>query len=156
MWDVLKEVEKRVVPALIGAMFGYGFAVYAQKQEAGARREVLLQLLEKELHEIAPTLDPYNVSKAFYRDPIRISSPTRLLDRGTLRFRRDGRLIELLLNLNVAISRHNDFVEMTNLAQATTTVPDNVHRQWYADIQRHVAAVTSVRDEILKEIKRAP
>lgn len=108
------------------------------------------------MNQIAPTLGIYDVTKAFYRDPIRLNAPTRLLDGATLEFRKDARLIELLLNLTVAIARHNDFVQMSNQAQATIKVPDNIHAQWFQDVQQRITAVTMVRDVILKELKDSP
>jgi CRISPR/Cas system CMR subunit Cmr4 (Cas7 group RAMP superfamily) len=77
-----------------------------------------------------------------------------LLDGQTLNYQEDRRLIELLLNLNVSVARHNDFVQMTNQAQATIPVPDNIHAQWFRDIQERTAAVAAVRDEILKDLNR--
>ncbi len=142
--------------AFLGALFSYWFAIHQQAKETEARREVLLELLQNEVSQIGGTLEQYDVVKAFYRDPIRLNAPTRLLDGETLEYRKDARLIELLLNLNVAISRHNDFVQMTNQAQATIPVPDNVHAQWYRDLQQRLTAVVTVRDEMLKELKRNP
>jgi len=108
------------------------------------------------LSRIVPSLGSHDVAKAFYRDPIRLNAPTRLLDGKTLEFRKGRRLIELLLNLNVSIAPHNDFVQMTNQAQATIAVPDNVHAQWFQEVQRRITAATVVRDEILKELKENP
>jgi hypothetical protein len=41
---------------------------------------------------------------------------------------------------------------MTNQAQAMTAVPDNIHAQWFTEIQGRVAAVTAVRDDILRTL----
>jgi hypothetical protein len=92
------------------------------------------------------------VGKAYYRDPIRLSTPPRLLDGQTLNYLEDWRLIEHLMNLHVAVARHNDYVEMTNQAQAMSPVPDSIHAQWFKEIQGRVAAVTAVRDDILRAL----
>ncbi|MBI1822190.1 MAG: hypothetical protein HY036_09395 [Nitrospirae bacterium] len=158
LWNVLGPATGVFFGAFLGALFSYWFAIHQQAQETEARREALLKLLQSEVSQIGGTLEPYNVAKSFYRDPIRLNAPTRLLDGQTLEYRKDAWLIELLLNLNVAISRHNDFVQMTNQAQATATipVPDNTHAQWYRDLQQRLTAVVAVRDEILKKLKRNP
>lgn len=156
IWNILRPAAGVFLGAFLGALFSYWFAIHQQTIEIEARREALLHLLQNEVSQIGDTLEPYDVVKAFYRDPIRLNAPTRLVDGETLEYRKDARLIELLLNLNVAISRHNDFAQMTNHAQAAIAVPDNVHAQWYRDLQQRLASVVIVRDEILKELKRNP
>lgn len=156
MSNILRPAAGLLISAFLGALFGYWFATHQAAQETQARREALIKLLQNELRQISGNLQPYHVAKAFYRDPIRLNAPTKLLDGETLEYRKDARLIELLLNLNVAISRHNDFVQITNLAQATISVPDNVHSQWYQDLKQRLSAVVTVRDEILKELQRVP
>lgn len=152
--NILGQAAGVLLGAFLGALFGYWFAVHQLDQETQARRDALLKLLQNELSQIGGSMQPYDAAKAFYRDPLRLNAPTRLLDGETLEYRKDARLIELLLNLNVAISRYNDFVQMTNLAQAMIPVPDNIHTQWYRDVQQRLTAVVTVRDEILKELKR--
>jgi hypothetical protein len=155
-WNILRDATSLIVGALLGALFGYWFAIHQQALETLARREVLIKLLQNELRQINGTLQPYDAAKSFYRDPLRLNAPTKLLDGETLEFRKDNRLIELLLNLNVVTSRYNDFVQMTNLAQATIDAPDNIHAQWYSDMQQRLAAVVTVREDILKELARNP
>ena len=155
-WAIIAQAIGLSVGAFLGALFGYWFSIQQLAQETQARRNALTELLQNELKQITGSLQRYDAAKAFYRDPFRLNALPRLLDGETLGFRRDARLIELLLNLNVAISRYNDFVQMTNLAQATIVVPDNVHSQWYATVQERLAAVVAVRDEIFKELSRNP
>jgi hypothetical protein len=45
-----------LVGALLGALFGYWFALHHQAQELSARRAVLLGLLKSEMTQIAPIL----------------------------------------------------------------------------------------------------
>ena len=149
-------IASMIFGAFFGALFSYWFTIREHTQEMLERRQTLVKLLHQELVQIPSTLQPYEKTKAFYRDPLRLNAPTKLMDGETLQFRNDARLIESLLNLNVAISRHNDFVQMTNLAQATIVVPDNVHAQWYSDVRQRLADVASIRDNILKELERSP
>jgi len=126
--------------------------MYQRSQEAIARKNVILKLLRKELGHIGDIIQPYDVNKGFYRDPIRLSAPTRLLDGDILEFRTNLHLIELLLMLQVAISRYNDFVSMTNMAQASVAIQDNTHAQWYNDVKNRFQAITSVRNEIIEYV----
>ena len=120
-----------LLPAALGAVFGYGVAVFQQNQAAGAKREVLFHILREELKAIPADVPPYDVKKAIYRDPIRPAVLPLLLDGQSLDYPEHGRLLHALLDLHIAISKYNDFVAVTNSAQATTPVPDSVHRQWY-------------------------
>lgn len=146
----MRDILMLLASALLGGILGYWFSVFKRTQEDVARRLLLLQFLRRELNSIGGKLDPYNVSKAFYRDPIDLATPSRLLDGMTLEYRKDGQLIELLFALRVAVSVHNDFVRMANQAQALDTVPDHVHAQLYAGLQQKNTAVVSIRDELLK------
>jgi hypothetical protein len=150
-------VSGLVLAAFIGGLASYGFTSYQQAQEVKERRHTLVTLLQQELAQIPKAVPPYDKAKAFYRDPLRLNAPAKLIDAETLQFHKDSRLITLLLNLNVVISRHNDFVEMTNLAQATQlNIPDSIHAQWYNDVKQRLADVVLVRDSILKELQSTP
>jgi hypothetical protein len=146
-----------LVAAFLGALFGYWFTIHEHKQEVLERRHTLIKLLNRELAQLPNTVQPYDKAKAFYRDPLRLIAPTKLIDGDTLQYHDDARLLEMLLNLNVVISRHNDFVQVTNLAQATTKdIPDSIHAQWYSDMKQRLAEVVGIRDALLKELTSSP
>ena len=77
---VSRPVVGLILSALVGAAFGYGAAVIQSAQEAAAKQDVLIHALVDELKTIPESVPPYQVEKAFYRDPIRLSSPALLLD----------------------------------------------------------------------------
>lgn len=146
-----------LLAAFLGAYFGYLFTVYEHAREVQERRHTLINLLNRELAQLPNAVQPYDKTKAFYRDPLRLISPTKLIDGDTLQYQDDARLLETLLNLNVVISRHNDFVQVTNLAQATTKdIPDTIHAQWYSDMKLRLADVVKIRDEVLQVLKQRP
>lgn len=149
----MHEILLLLASGLFGGVLGYWFSVFKRSQETKARKAILLQLLRNELKSIGGALEPYNVAKAFYRDPLRLGTPERLLDAETLQYDKDDALVELLLHLQVAVARHNDFVSLTNHAQAVISVPDNVHAQWYSDLQQRNGAVVAVRDALLNELE---
>lgn len=154
---VIIPLVSMIAAAFLGGLFSYWFTSYEHKQEVLERRQTLVKLLNRELAEIPNTLQPYDKNKAFYRDPLRLIAPTKLIDGDTLQYHNDARLLEMLLNLNVVITRHNDFVQITNLAQATTSdISGNIHAQWYGDVKQRLAEVVGIRDALLKELASSP
>ena len=85
--------------AFLGALFGWGFAIYQQKGQADAERQFLRRALREELGLIAPSVGAYRVEKASYRDPIILAALPRLLDSDVLDFTKDTELIRGLLRL---------------------------------------------------------
>lgn len=138
--------------AFLGAFFSYQFIVYQKVQETKAKREILFDMLRDELSFIGERVQPYDVNKVIYRDPIRLSAPSQLLDGETLEYRRHKYLFQALLKLKVAINKYNDLVQTTNLIQNIPTIPDTAHRQIYKDIQRLHQGVLTARDEVLKSV----
>ncbi len=138
--------------AFLGGFSGYLFASLQRREETKSRRSFLLKALRQELNSIGSKVQPYDVSKVIYRDPIRLRVPTQLLDGQTLEFRKDSKLIEALLHLQVALSKCNDMIEVTNLAQSIAPVPDSAHGQIYANIVERHELVIRARDEVLELI----
>ncbi len=141
--------------AFFGALFAYWFALHQRKQESVARCAELLKLLSSELRAIGGQLTPYDVAKAIYRDPIRLSAPGNLLDGNTLTYKANAALIQTLQQFQVAVSKYNDFVHVTNQAQAVCAVPDHIHQQWFAEIAAHNQNVITSRDQLLGHLGTA-
>ena len=141
---------------MFGALCGYGFARYQAFGESRARRKILAEQLRRELAAIDPVVAPYNPAAVIYRDPIHLTTLPHLLDGRTLDFKKHGGLIHALLALRIGIARYNDLVRVTNLAQATTPLPDNTHRQIYDRMaERHrwlVDARTSVEQNLASDL----
>lgn len=153
MCDLIGTSISTLLGAFFGALFAYWFARHQRQQEDAARRRELLKLLKQDLASIGGKLPPYEVGKAIYRDAIRLNAPARLLDGNTLLYASDPALIKSLLNLNVALSSYNGFVEMANYAQATCAVPDHIHEQWYSVISTHNDRIVAVKGELIEHVK---
>ena len=138
--------------AFLGAFFGYLFTFLLQAQEISTKREVLFSLLRDELPKIASTVPPYDPGKAFYRDPIRIQALALLLDGQTLDYSKAPDIARRLLILQVDLTKYNDFVLLTNQAQANREIPDSLHEQWYRIMAERHATLVAIRDEVLKVI----
>jgi len=135
---------------LLGALLAYAFSAYQRHQEIEARREVLIKALVDELAFIDREVQQYKVTEVFYRDPIRLNVPVRLLDGETLTHRKHGTLIQSLLTLEVIVAKYNDFVQTANLAQSVAAIPDSAHKQMYDTMVRLHGGVILARDEVLK------
>ena len=149
MCDFIGLSLSTLLGAFFGALFAYWFALHQRKQESVARRAELLKLLGSELRTIGGQLAPYDVAKAIYRDPIRLSAPSNLLDGNTLTYKANAALIQMLQQLQVAVSKYNDFVHVTNQAQAACVVPDHIHAQWFSEITAHNQNVIASRGQLL-------
>ena len=153
---VSRPVVGLILSALVGAAFGYGAAVIQSAQEAAAKQDVLIHALVDELKTISESVPPYQVEKAFYRDPIRLSSPALLLNGEVLDYKSHASIIRLLLQLHVSISKYNDFVQITNAAQAAVLpIPDNIHGTWYTTMKDLHAAVTQTKNQLLEEMAKS-
>jgi hypothetical protein len=144
-----------LVGALLGALFGYAFAVYQRWRESVAERKALLALLRDELARIGGQLQPYDVGKAFYQDPIRLSALDQILNGRTLSYRKEPELMSWLLSLRVTISKYNDFVAMANLAQNVAAIPDTAHAQMYRTLTGLNGSLVTARDEVTRRLPKA-
>jgi hypothetical protein len=139
-----------VIGSIFGGVVGYSISHYQKTRDTVAKREALSRALQVELSLIGDTMPPYDVTQAFYRDPIRLSALPLLLDGGTLEYRSHDDLIRSLLLLQASVAKYNDFVQTTNLAQSVAPVPDSAHAKMYADmVQRHQLVLVA-RAEVLK------
>lgn len=136
--------------AFLGAFFSYQFTICLNMQETKAKREVLFKTLCNELTFIGEKVQPYDVSKVIYRDPIRLSAPAQLLDGKTLEYRAHKALIESLLKFQATVAKYNDLVQITNLVQNIPNLPDTTHTQIYENILRLHKDILTTRDEVLK------
>ena len=103
MCDFIGLSLSTLLGAFFGALFAYWFALHQRKQESVARRAELLKLLDSELRTIGGQLAPYDVAKAIYRDPIRLSAPGNLLDGNTLTYKANAAVIQMLQQFQVAV-----------------------------------------------------
>src|SRR5262245_58124071 len=101
-----------LLPALVGAIFGYAAATIQQNQDTKARRDALFHMLQDELRSIPNGVPPYNRTLAFYRDPIHLAVLPLLLDGRSLNFPQHEAVLVALLNLNVALSKYNNFISV--------------------------------------------
>lgn len=125
-----------IISALVGALAGYGFAMYHARREVAARRGELLKALR---HEIEPILledreyTPTEISILYH---VHAPSLDLLLDGETLNYRSSPELVRALLNLRMAIAQLNDFVDVSNLQLARSGLAGTrSHRQLY-DLER--------------------
>lgn len=138
--------------AFLGAFLSYQFTVYLKAQETKVKREVLFDMLREELIFIGERVQPYEASKVIYRDPIRLSASSQLLDGEMLEYKKHGELFRALLKFQVAVYKYNDLVQTTNLIQNIPTISATAHRQIYENIHRSHQDVLNVRDEVIKQL----
>lgn len=112
----------------------------------------MLNILHNELTFIKESVQPYNANKVIYQDPIRLSAPTRLLDGEILDYNIHGSLIVSLLKFQVAVTKYNDFIQITNSIQNIPTISDKAHKQIYENILRLHGDVYITKEEVLNSI----
>ena|ERR1043165_1664913 len=144
-----------LVGALLGGFFGYAFALYQKRQESHSMRDVLLMALSIELklfEVVYEEVHPYKPEAFYYRSPIRLSVPTQLLNSGVLEYKKHGEMITSLLSLNVAIAQYNDFIQVANTTQFTTTLSQERYKQIYDNTLLRLQRVLAIRDLLNKHI----
>jgi hypothetical protein len=146
-----------LVGALAGAYLGYLGTSRLAGQMAAKRKTELLAYLGKEMDRIRPTLEAYDASRIYYRDPVTLVSPALLTDGNLLsEAGEDGDLLEKLLDLQVATRRHHDLVRLTNMAQCMNfSVPDRLHRQWYDSIEQRVEGLQAAKNGVVSQLTGA-
>ena len=148
----MTQIISLLTGAFLGALFGYWFARYQQKQQANAKRHFLRRTLREELGMIGSSVGAYQVEKAFYRDPVHLAALPRLLDSDVLDFRKDAELIGWLLKLQGSVRNYNEFVRIINSAQAVSPIPDPAHQQMHQLMLRYHSAMIEARDEVARRI----
>lgn len=141
--------------SFLGAAFGYGFARYLGSQNARARRKFLMDLLREELAHIDSELQPYVAARVIYQDPIYLVALDQLLSGNVVDPAREPDLVRRLIDLKVALTRYNDFVGVTNEAQATTALSDQAHRQIYTRMAERHGDVVKAKERVEKALGSA-
>ena len=143
-----------ILSALVGALAIYRLEVKRRRLELEAKRDVLLWALRDDMARIGAAVAPYSVGSVHYQDLIVLQGPGRLLDGEVLEYRTHSDLIERLHTLNVALTKHNELVRITNLVQNQQGLPDNIHRQMYdLAVDRH-SLVVAAKSDILVELSK--
>ena len=145
---VVAALSSIVGGSFLGAAFGYGFARYLGAQTTKARRKFLIDLLREELSRIDTELQPYVAARVIYQDPIYLVALDQLLSGNVVDPAREPEVVRRLIDLKVALTRYNDFVNVTNEAQATTVLTDQAHRQIYTRMAERHAQVVKAKDAV--------
>ena len=143
------------IALFIGAflvLLGYGLSVYQRNKETTTKRQELLATLRVELNSIGSEVPSYDVGKVIYRDPIHLPTVATLLGGETLHYKTHSTLIQSLRNLQVAVSKYNDLVHTTNLAQSIAPISDNAHAQIYQNIVRYHQELQKARGEVSRQL----
>jgi len=146
-------VSSVVGGSFLGAAFGYGFARYLGLQNTKARRKFLVDLLREELARIDTQLQPYVAARVIYQDPIYLVALDQLLSGNVIDPAHEPGLVRRLIDLKVALTRYNDFVGVTNEAQATTALSDQAHRQIYTRMAERHAGVVKAKDGVEEALR---
>jgi hypothetical protein len=141
--------------SFLGAAFGYGFARYLGSQNTRARRKFLIDLLREELAHIDTELQPYVAARVIYQDPIYLVALDQLLSGNVVDPAREPDVVRQLIDLKVALTRYNDFVGVTNEAQATTALSDQAHRQIYTRMAERHGDVVKAKERVEKALGSA-
>jgi len=148
--------------AFLGAFFGYRFSRRLRRRETEARREVLFRALQAELERIVPEVPTYATGAIFLPPTLRLSALPLLLDGETVDFE-DESLVQMLLNLQVAVAKHNDLVATTNpslvmaeLAETTAVDSEPARRKIFQVMSASYQGVVSERDRVLKVLLARP
>lgn len=142
------EIVVGVLLAGVAAFFGYMGSRLEKRQETAAKRALLLSMLKYELRRVKSSFPDYDPNRSFHRDPLRLASLDTLLDGETLSYKREAELIRDLLLFRIVLAKYNDFVAVTNLAQATTGLPDTIHKQLFSLMAKHHALVRRMKDRV--------
>ena len=137
---------------LFGALLAYGFGLYRRRRVLDAKRKVLFRALHDELGFISTELPPYGVGQILYLDPLRLIVGSMLLDGETLEYRKHSALLTLLVKLQLAVARYNDFVQTYNLAQTTGRLDDMAHPQMYEIAYGLHRNVLTARKEVSEQL----
>ena len=148
MVAALSTLSSVVGGSFLGAAFGYGFARYLGAQTTRARRKFLLNLLREELSRIETDLQPYVAARVIYQDPTYLVALDQLLSGNVVDPAREPELVRRLIDLKIALARYNDFISVTNEAQATTVLTDQAHRQIYTRMTERHAQVIKAKDAV--------
>lgn len=152
LWRSLPGIITGIVVALFSVLLTHGCNRYEKTQEIEARRGILCKMLGNELEFIGNQVQPYDDKNDFYRDPIRLVAPVPLLDGETLEYKAHKDLIQSLLKLQMAISKYNDLVQVTNFVQNIRRVDAIRHKQMYDTMSMLHQVVILARDEVRKHI----
>ncbi len=159
MIDIAKKIDTLLARPLVAVVVGFLLAiavfVLQDAYDTCTKRKAIAEILAVELTAIPKSIPEYESNRAFYRDPIYIPSAPLLLDGQLLNYSKHKALVTALLHLQVALSKHNEFVSMTNNAQTDKSIPLSVYESWYVTIKQLHAAVVESKAEVITALHEA-
>lgn len=143
------DIVTAILLVVLGAILGYFATRLSGWQENSSRRKLLIGMLKYELRRVKDQFPAYDATRVFHRDPLRFASIDKLLDRDCLSYKNDGRLVQELLFLRIAVTRYNDFISVSNYTQNYGNMPNDVHREVFNIIAEYHGLVCEIKARIV-------
>ena len=141
--------------AALGALFGYAANAYYDRQEARARRAVMVRVLQNQLSRWEAQPGRFVRGIQSQLRPIEVTVIGALLDGTVLDARKDGQLIEKFLDIQSTIRYFNELIRVYN--QTFVLAELNVQNReltdqrarWYGEGAELYTRFIQLRDEVL-------